>query len=334
MSGAGRIHARRPTAHVPTRALLAIVWLAAAAGCALPGPVRVVSFNIRYGTAPDGENAWPARRELVFQTLRDCAADIAGLQEVLAFQLQELRDALPEYHAYGVGRDDGARRGEMTPILYRHRRFLLAEAGHFWLSEQPEQPGSRGWDAALPRIATWVRLKFRSNPLNELYVINTHLDHRGQRARLESARLLRRLVDSLGGLPIIVLGDFNCGPGSPPYQVLTADTGNAGELRDSYAVLARPEHNAGTYHAFRGDTSGPRIDWILCNRRFDVRDADILRSAAVGLPGMPASAPAGRRNQLPVLAAARPGAAVRYASDHFAVIAVLQILPATASGVL
>lgn len=275
-------------------------------GCALPDPIRVLSFNIRYGTAPDGPNAWPNRRELVFQVIRDSIPDLVGLQEVLAFQADELVAALPEYQLIGVGRDDGERGGEMVPVLFRKQRFTLVNAGHFWLSDTPENPGSVGWDAALPRLATWAHLRFRSNPLNEVRFLNTHFDHRGVRARAEAARLIRSATDSLGGTPVIVTGDFNCAPGDEPHRVLTGDRGNAAELRDSFVERGYSERGSGTFCEFRCETSGPRIDWILCNRRFDVVESEVVRFNVGG----------------------------RYPSDHFPVLATLRLLPATASGVV
>ncbi len=278
----------------------------ACAGCAFPEPFRVATFNIRYGTADDGENSWPNRRGLVIQTLREASSDVIGLQEALAFQLDELLEELDDYASVAAGRDDGLRRGEMTPILYQRRKFSLVAGGHFWLSDSPETPGSVGWDASLPRMASWARLRFRAHPLNEIVVINTHFDHRGERARLESARMIRRLADSMSGRPVLVLGDFNCAPGSPPYRELTGDTGNAAQLQDAYASLARPEIDAGTFHGFRGDRSGPRIDWVLASRRFVVQRCEALLGG-VGGP---------------------------YASDHFPVVATVKLVAVTASGMM
>src|SRR5690606_15854253 len=116
-----------------------------------------------------------------------------------------------------------------------NRTFTLVGHGHLWLSEHPERPGSIGWDAALPRMATWVKLQFRRNPYLHVTVFNTHFDHVGERARVESAELLRRWVETLGGTPVIVMGDFNLPPGSPGYRALTEDRGNLAELRDAYA---------------------------------------------------------------------------------------------------
>ena len=199
--------------------LTALLVVSGVCGCAMPPPLRVLSFNIRYGTADDGTNRWSYRRDLVIQTIRANAPDVIGMQEVLAFQADELRQALPEYEYVGVGRDDGVRGGEAVPIMFKRERFVPVDLGHIWLSPQPDQPGLCGWDAACPRMITWVRLGFRKYPLNSFYVFNTHFDHHGERARLESAKLLRRATDALGGKPLIVMGDFNCGPGSPPYAV-------------------------------------------------------------------------------------------------------------------
>lgn len=245
-------------------------------GCS-PSPVRVVSFNIRYGTADDGPDRWELRRGRAIETLLAQDADIIGLQEVLAFQADELRAALPGYGFVGAGRDDGERVGEFVPIFYRNGRFTLIEGGHFWLSPTPDQPGSKGWDAALPRMASWVLLGFKDAPGQDVYVINTHLDHVGERARLESAKLLRRVVESKGGEPVIVMGDFNCGPGEGPHAVLTRDAENLAELKDAYQVLGHPERGAGTFHGFKGRTDGARIDWILTNWRLAPRSAWIDR---------------------------------------------------------
>lgn len=279
---------------------LQAIWLGGA-GCALPEPVRVMSFNIRYGTADDGVNRWSARRPLVIELIREYEPDILGLQEVEHFQAVQICDALPEYEFVGAGRDDGDRRGEFAPILYRRAIFQGVRGGHFWLSQSPGVPGSVGWDAALPRIATWVRLRFNSQPMAKIHVINTHLDHRGERARVESARLLRNTAESLGGTPLIVMGDFNCEPGSPPYQILTEARGNLSELRDAYAAVGDAAAG-GTYHAFTGRSMRGRIDWILHSRRFEPLHTGILQTPA------------------------RDGV---YPSDHYPVTATLRLAPVT-----
>jgi endonuclease/exonuclease/phosphatase family metal-dependent hydrolase len=257
----------------------------------------VLTFNIRYAAADDGPNAWELRRDLAIETIRTHDADVLGLQEVLASQAAELRAALPEYGFVGVGRDDGAMQGEFVPVFFKRKRFELVDYGHFWLSEHPDRPGSVGWDAALPRMATWVRLRFKDAPLAEITVVNVHFDHRGPRARCESARILRRLAESLGGQPLVVLGDFNCPPGSEPHWILTEERSHPTALRDAWIALGNTEADAGTYHAFTGTAREGRVDWILISRRCEVVDAAIDRTQRGG----------------------------RYPSDHFPVMATLRL---------
>ncbi|MEW6251877.1 MAG: endonuclease/exonuclease/phosphatase family protein [Planctomycetota bacterium] len=218
-----------------TRTTLPLLTLLLA-GCVTPREFGVMTFNIRTAGADDGPNHWNVRKDLAFDVIRRHQPDILGLQEVLASQAADLRKALPEYAFVGWGRDDGAQGGEYVPILYRKSRFTLVDAGCFWLSEDPRRPGSKGWDAACPRIATWVRLRFVESPWHELQVVNVHFDHRGKVARAESATLLRRYCEALGR-PLVIMGDFNCDPGSEPYRILTGDRGDLAQLRDAQACV-------------------------------------------------------------------------------------------------
>lgn len=248
--------------------------------------VRVMSFNIRYGTAPDGDNAWPHRREAVFGVIRDLKPDLLGTQETLAFQRDELLDACPTLAAFAAGRDDGREAGEMAAVFYDRHRFELLASGHLWLSATPQVPGSRGWDAALPRIATWVKLRDRKVPQDApLLFLNTHFDHVGERARLESARLIRRSLATLGaGCRLVVAGDFNAAEASPPYAALFTDATAGPKLLDTLRV-AVPQSTGpeGTFNGFDPKHStGGRIDWIGCSADWRVVTAGIDRTASAG----------------------------------------------------
>src|SRR5690242_18659922 len=118
--------------------------------------LRVMSYNIRYGTAPDGENHWDRRKDFLAETIRVFAPDLLGTQETLAAQRDLLAEKLPEYDHLGVGREDGRDQGEMAALFYKRDRFEKLGGGHFWLSETPDKPGSKSWDSALPRMVTWV----------------------------------------------------------------------------------------------------------------------------------------------------------------------------------
>jgi endonuclease/exonuclease/phosphatase family metal-dependent hydrolase len=269
--------------------LLAIV----AAAPAFAEPVRVMTFNIRYGTAPDGENAWPHRRDLVEKVIREYDPDVIGLQEALRSQLDELRQALPEYSKVGVGREAGGG-GEYSAVFYRAARFDLSDAGTFWLSDTPETPGSRSWGNNLPRICTWARLFDRTNERRFL-VFNTHWDHESQPARLASGTLLGQRVQKLcaGAEPAIVTGDFNAAPQNPAFvELLTC-----GDVQDTFRVIHADETDVGTFNGFGKNMQARKIDAVLVTNHWRVQDAAIVRT--------------------------RDGQ--RYPSDHFPVTATIEL---------
>lgn len=223
-------------------------------------PMRVATFNVRLNVASDGPNAWPHRRDWVLAMARHHDWDIIGTQEALPDQVADM-ERLDGFTRVGVGRDDGAARGEHTAIFVRTARFEVLRSGTFWLSETPERP-SKGWDGrCCHRIATWVEL--RDRPAGDrFFVFNTHFDHEGVVARRESARLLLARWKALAGdLPTLVLGDFNSGPGSEPVRLLTA------ELQDARSTSRTPPYGpAGTFQGFRIDaplTEQDRIDHIF-----------------------------------------------------------------------
>jgi endonuclease/exonuclease/phosphatase family metal-dependent hydrolase len=262
-------------------ATLLIVVLAGLAGLAGAAELRVMSFNIRYGTADDGDDAWPARQDLVIRTIETAAPDLLGTQECLDFQRDLLAAALPAYAVIGVGRDDGADGGEMCACFYRADRFALRDQGTFWLSETPEEVGSRGWDAVLPRIATWLRLHDRSTG-RELLWLNTHLDHRGEQARLASLSLIARwLAVNRQGASLVVTGDFNLAVDASPDGPQARLRGDL--LVDTWTVVHGPEEPAdGTFNGFGVSPRPGRIDWILASADLAVKEAGVVRTRYEG----------------------------------------------------
>jgi endonuclease/exonuclease/phosphatase family metal-dependent hydrolase len=249
--------------------------------------IRVMSFNIRYGTAQDGENHWDRRKEFLAETVKAFRPDLLGTQETLGFQRDFLAEKLPGYAVLGVGREDGGDKGEMTALFYRRDRFQPLNSGHFWLSETPDVVGSKSWDSSLPRMVTWVKLRDATRPdAAPLLFLNTHFDHIGKVARLESARLIRARLQTLGiGCAVVVTGDFNAGEGSEPYQALFGPSDVGGiVLADSYRI-AHPERkpDEGTFSNFKGtETGGARIDWIAVSTDWQVVSAGIDRTAREG----------------------------------------------------
>ena len=148
-------------------------WAADDGGC----QVNVMTFNIRYNNPGDGADAWPHRKDMVADVIRK-QADIAGLQEAQFDQIEDLEKRLPNFKWYGVGRDDGKKKGEFCPIFYRADRFEVLQKQTLWLSETPEVPGSKGWDTAITRLMTMVQFKETKSGAR-FWMINTHFDHRG-----------------------------------------------------------------------------------------------------------------------------------------------------------
>ena len=243
-----------------------------------PPPLRVMTFNIRYDTPSDSGNAWPHRRDWVAALIRFHAPDAVGLQEALLHQLTDLDTRLRGFARVGVGRADGRTGGEFSAILYRADRLTLIDSGTFWLSPTPEIAGSKGWDAAIERIATWARFRDGRTGCRFLH-LNTHFDHVGEAARQASARLIRRRGAALAdGRPIIVTGDMNATPAREPYRILTRDTiDGALPLRDAF-VVSRGEHYGptSTWNAFRTIEPGRRIDYVLVSSRVRVIKHAIL----------------------------------------------------------
>lgn len=255
---------------------------AGVARTAEPTPLRVMTFNIRYDNPSDGVNAWPNRRDWVASLIRFHGADVIGVQEALAHMLTELDQRLPGFARVGVGRADGRARGEFSAILYRTDRLALLDSGTFWLSPTPETVASKGWDAAIERVATWARFRDRRNGCSYLH-LNTHFDHIGEQARQESARLIRRRLGSLAaGLPIVVTGDLNADPSSGAYRVLTRDTiaGASPPLMDAM-VASRTAHYGptSTWTAFKAIEPNRRIDYVLVSTPIDVWSHGILPDA-------------------------------------------------------
>ena len=241
-------------------------------------PVKVMSFNIRYGAANDGENSWKYRDYLVLETIQNARPDLIGYQEVLKFQAEFLQKNLKGYGFHGVGRDDGQEKGEYVPLMWRQERFELLDSGHFWLSETPEIPGSVSWDSSLTRMLSWVLLKETSPSGREFIFANTHFDHRGTQARLESAKLIRKRANTImDQYPVILTGDFNTTEEGDPYAALCKKTQPQGTpLIDAYRVIhPAPMDDEASFSRWVGHRAGKRIDWILHSNDFVTLHANI-----------------------------------------------------------
>ncbi len=222
--------------------------------------LRVMSFNIRCANCDNGIHAWEQRKNLVIGRIQAFAPDLLGLQECRGDgQAQYLSENLPEYTIFGVPRGgDGTTVLEMAPLMLRKGRFELLDSGDFWLSEQPDEPGSRSWGAQFPRTVSWVRLRLKATG-QELLFTNTHFDL-VPNARQHSAELLRSwLQANAAGGSVILTGDFNASKHSPVYETLTRD----GLLTDAWRQANPNGRDRATFHGFGNPKARACIDWVL-----------------------------------------------------------------------
>lgn len=237
-----------------------------------------MTYNIRFGTANDGPNHWDLRRDHFMEVLAQHDADILGLQEALDFQIDEIIERFPGYRFEGVGRDDGERAGEWSPILFKTERYRFLDGGTFWLSDTPDVVASITWDNVITRICTWVHLQDRTNN-RDVWVFNTHMDHVGQNSRERSAELIAAKIREWvpEGHAVIVMGDLNAGEDNPAFRYLDGQIERASDpdvdpdhqplpaptLIHAFRALHPEEEVVGTFNAFRfGQINGAMIDHI------------------------------------------------------------------------
>jgi len=259
--------------------------------------LRVLSYNVRYANRGDHHDAWHDRRDAVARLVRFHRPDVAAFQEPLPEQRRDLRERLPSYEFVGRGRaTDGS--GEGCPIAVRADRWEVVDDDTFWLSETPDRQ-SVGWDAAHPRIATWARVRAVDGDPDappELLVVNTHFDHVSGDARRGAARLLRERLpelasagasDPAGSVPVALVGDLNCTPGSDPHRILVGDEPATGSgdpatstdgppaddalrLRDAAATADLRHGPRTSLTDFSRLIDGRRIDHALVSPELDV----------------------------------------------------------------
>jgi endonuclease/exonuclease/phosphatase family metal-dependent hydrolase len=263
------------------RVILLAFLLPMLAGAQKPLTLKVMTFNIRYDNPRDGLYSWAVRRPMVNAVIRNDNPEIIGFQEVLFSQLKELETMLPDYAHCGVGRDDGKQAGEFAPVFYRADRFKKKDEGTFWLSETPNEAGTRSWGAACNRIVTWVKL-YDTRFKRKLFIFNTHFDHVSDEARVKSAELLLQAIRQLAKDEwVIVTGDFNDREGSPMYRMLTGTTFGLSLYNTSRISRAEPEGPSYTFVGFPfKPEEGYTIDFIFTRNNYA---ATVIRHAVITL---------------------------------------------------
>ncbi len=254
--------------------------------------LTVASFNIRLKTTSDVGNLWDDRKQAVTNLIQFHEFDIFGIQEGFYEQVQDMKRQLPGFEYIGVGRDDGAEKGEHSAIFFNQQRFKLIKNGTFWLSATDTENPNKGWDAALPRICTWGVFEDNQNGKQFIFM-NTHFDHIGVEARRESAKLILEKAKELAeGLPIILTGDFNVDETNEAYFTLA----KSGIVQDTHELAKIVYEPNSSFNAWgKGLKPKQRIDHIFITKPFQVHKYGILTDTYMG----------------------------KFPSDHFPVVSVL-----------
>ena len=231
----------------------------------------VMSFNIRYGTAKDGDNHWKFRKNQLLQLLKVTSPAVIGLQEVLKFQLDEIMAMLPEYEMIGVSRE-GNWEDEFSAILYNAKEFSPKKTNTYWLSDTPEVP-SKGWGNDIMRIVSWAELKHIASD-KSFYFYNAHFDHISQVSREKgSGQLLNVIKKRDHAYPVVITGDFNAGEDNEAIKML-----NKGGYADAFRVLHPNEALVGTFNGFTGVSDQDKIDFVFVGKNIEVKKSTIDRS--------------------------------------------------------
>ncbi|EIJ39998.1 metal-dependent hydrolase [Galbibacter orientalis DSM 19592] len=254
--------------------------------------LKVMTYNIKYDNPSDTANNWQSRKEFLISQLNFYAPDIFGTQEGLHNQLEDIQRELKNYKYIGIGRDQGDTKGEYSAIFYNTKKYEVENESTFWLSPMPEKP-SKGWDAALNRICTYATFKDKESG-KEFLVFNTHFDHVGNVARLESSKLILKKMKELNpkNLPVVLTGDFNLDSTSEGVVAIKK------EMLDSHLEAGENAFGPdGTFNGFHFEKPVKnKIDFVFISKN----DFSVLKSGILS----------DSKN-------------LKYPSDHFPVIAYL-----------
>lgn len=242
------------------RNIAALLMLVFAISCS--PRLTVMSFNVRQSHAKEvrESDSWPNRKEACLEMLKTRRPDLVGFQEAqFKGQWSWLRDTLAsEYGSYGLGRRNGADKGECMGILYRKDKLELLDSGTFWQSETPDTPSSC-FDDINERSVSWAVFRILKNG-KKFFFVNTHMGLSDNSRSKGMEVILKRLPElNPESLPVIITGDFNTTPGNFIFKELRTTMDDS---RDVAPVTDR----LNTYNAWGNGKKAVVIDHIWISK--------------------------------------------------------------------
>jgi endonuclease/exonuclease/phosphatase family metal-dependent hydrolase len=131
------------------------------------------------------------------------------------------------------------------------------DKGSFWLSETPDVM-SKDWGSACYRVCGYVILTDKASG-KDFVVFNTHLDHVSDEARIKGIQVVLDKIAQFGGLPAVIMGDFNCLEGSKTYLSATENF-----LDAQYEATVTIESH--TYQNWGNPASYQRLDYFMISK--------------------------------------------------------------------
>jgi len=263
----------------------------------IPTDLTIMTYNIRLGTGvqKDPANQWFNRKEVFVEYLDSFDLDVFGIQEAQYFQIKYIHENLGnrKYFWTGRARNNGIYDGEACAIFYDSEKFNFIDGDTFWLSDIPDYP-SNTFGGSHNRVVTWVRLEVTTGVSRgaQFVVFNTHYDFAAEWQIKASNLLMERMTLYSGGLPTIIMGDFNLRNESTAFPILENynDPGDNKPMRDAYRVYKEDQIGYLPYATtspkdwdVRKDPEDKsRIDFIFISNNINVSQCTIPKDSHNG----------------------------------------------------
>lgn len=241
--------------------------------------ISIATINVRVTNVRDSLNHWDNRKQQILDFIAQDSLDIVCMQEPTSAQLRFFLKSLTKYRCVG-NKPQNVAGEEFVPIFYNIRDFDCLNSGTFWLSETPDSASTKGWDGKNVRRATWAIIKSKRNG-SSLCVVNTHLDHKGEEARIQGMRLIKERFKQIANeLPILICGDINCSAISQPYFIALNDYFL---MYDAYHVANNRKGVTYSYHGFGNRPLNKReiCDFIFVTKDVKVTGIDIIKEQKI-----------------------------------------------------
>ena len=196
------------------------------------------------------------RTQRVIDMVLKYLPDTIGFQETSPDWMTSLTGALGSIYGYvGEGRNGGDS-GEYNPVFYNKSKFNLKESGTRWMSDTPETV-SKFEESTYNRIYTYALLERKSDG-RLIMIVNTHLDHKSEPARVKQIKVLLDFIEAkCRDYPVVLSGDFNTTPTSDVYNTVLKSF-----LSDS-ANVAMQVKRASTFTNY--GKSNKTLDYLFVN---------------------------------------------------------------------